>query len=428
MKIGWLTPFNLQSAIGRFSAGATRELARRGHDVEIIMTEVIPIHSHHVTDLPIRQWQSIDDRTLRGEFDLLAVNIGDNYNFHGGIFPALDTLSSLGIFHDFYLYNLFCGWLADNKGARADRRGQEIAQTYSENILNAATNLTDPAQIARLCPMTEWLASRCAGALAHANFYADRLRSTCCGPIDCAHLAWSDKDIPDLRTSDDAHITVLTFGILNANKCAGEVIEAIGGSDSLKNKVDYRLAGSIDPRERDRLEEIARNCGYHRLVVLGSVDDSTLVKEIGGADILCCLRRPVLEGASASAIEAMLSGRPTIVANAGFYAELPDELVFKVPADLEIPALTEMLERLVSDRQKRREIGHNARQWALRHFSFESYVNVLEPLAMKTLDVQPLVAMSALATQELSRLGVRADDPAIDRISARAASLASQPL
>ena len=64
----------------------------------------------------------------------------------------------------------------------------------------------------------------------------------------------------------------------------------------------------------------------------------------------------------------MKSGRPIIVADAGFYADLPNELVFKIPTPLEVTTLRVTLERLVLDEELRRHTGTKAREWASEIF------------------------------------------------------------
>ena len=147
------------------------------------------------------------------------------------------------------------------------------------------------------------------------------------------------------------------------------------------------------------------------------MDDATLVAELERADIISCLREPVLEGASASAIEGMKSGRPIIVVNSGFYADLPDDFVFKIPTPVEISSLKATLERLVSDEELRRNTGAKARDWALQVFTSQAYVSVLEELSEQFLRAKPLLAVSDRIGQQLATLGINDGDPAVARLA-----------
>jgi hypothetical protein len=83
-----------------------------------------------------------------------------------------------------------------------------------------------------------------------------------------------------------------------------------------------------------------------------------------------CLRKPV---ASASAIKGMKSGRPIVVADAGFYADLPDDMT--------------------------------------------AYVDKLEGLLNEFIAAKPLLGLCKRFGRELAGLGISADEPAVARIA-----------
>jgi glycosyltransferase involved in cell wall biosynthesis len=219
---------------------------------------------------------------------------------------------------------------------------------------------------------------------------------------------------PQDRDNDD--IVITTIGNMNPNKCTDIVIKAIAASPMLSKRCRYRLVGAITRAERLRLEALCHDVGFDRVDFLGEVTDLVLNAEIERADILSCLRKPVLEGASASAIEGMKSGRPIIVADTGFYADLPDDFVFKIPATVDVRPLTAVLERLVQDKELRRQTGLQAKDWAISTFSTETYVNVLEELLAKFINAKPSLAVGNRIGQQLAELNISESDPAIERL------------
>jgi glycosyltransferase involved in cell wall biosynthesis len=432
MRIAWVAPTNRRSAIGRMAVATAEALARRGHDIEIVRAEAPDARDGptHATDLPVRLPETLDFRTPRAGYDLAVVHIGDFYPFHAAFFDLADRAPCLGVFHDFYLFNLFAGWLHANDLPPEVQDG-EVAAVYGVDAVETARRgrrgAADLQEIADKVPMTEWIARRCVGALAHSGYYLDRLGARCAGPVDMAHLPWEGRDIPPLAARAGSEVRAITVGVMNPNKCVDAAIEAICASPTLKSRLRYTLAGPIEPAEQARLQEIAAAGGYEGLTILGPVDDARLEAEIAAADIVCCLRKPVLEGASASAIEGMLSGRPTVVVDAGFYGELPDDLVFKVPRDVPQDVLTRVLERLAGDEALRRSTGEAARAWAETHFSIERYTDKLETLMQATVDALPLLGLGAAVGRELRNFGLSPEDPAVARIAARSlAMLGSQ--
>ncbi len=423
MKICWVTPFALRSSIGRVSAEVTRALAARGHQVEILRCEDVdaPDEPLHPTRLPVRHWRSYDLARLRTEFDVVIVNIGDNYPFHAGVFAILDAAPCLGIFHDFYIYNLFSGWLHYN-GLDYRRHDAEIVHTYgaaaeADAVTVRSGQMLDMGDIAAKLPMTEWLASRCEAALAHARFYAPRLEAACPGPVAVTPLCCPDRATPPGPPEAKDQLVITTVGVMNTNKRVADVLRAIGGSEALK-ACAYRLVGPISDEERARLTAIAAEVGFKNLIIDGAVDDDTLDQRLAEADIMVCLRKPVLEGASGSACEAMLSGRPTVVAKAGFYGELPDDLVFKIDGEIVVEELRAVLERLVAGPVLRRETGAAARAWALETLNAERYAAAVEALAQTQVTSRPLLAVGRRLGVELKAMGLADTDPATARIGA----------
>jgi glycosyltransferase involved in cell wall biosynthesis len=375
----------------------------------------------HPTELRSLHWSQAPLAELKDQFDVVVVNLGDNYLFHGGAFALLDKAPCLGIFHDFYLHNLFRGWLqAHDLGLEAAE--EQLVATYGAGVrdLLDGRGLDDLPlpEIAARAPMTEWIAGRCAGALAHAPFYVDRLASSCPGPIDVADLPVASRGVPPLQPRPGGDLVALTVGVMNPNKCADRVIQAIAASPSLTAGLRYRLVGPIEPAERARLESLALGLNYPGLTIVGPVDDRELTRELERADIICCLRMPILEGASGSAIEGLLSGRPTVVADAGFYAGLPDHLVAKAPADLPVAALRHILETLAADEPARQRQGRDARDWAASTFRVDRYLDVLERLMPAVQAATPILEVAAAFGRELRALGLAADDAAVGRLGA----------
>ncbi len=428
MKICWVTPFVLRSSIGRVGAEVAKQLAARGHQVEILRCEDLddPSEPLHPTALPVRHWRTYDLARLRTEFDVVIVNIGDNYPFHAGVFAILDAAPCLGIFHDFYIYNLFSGWLYYN-GLDYRRHDAEIVATYGPQaephaVAVRSGQMPDMGEIAKHLPMTEWLAGRCEAALAHARFYAPKLEAACPGPVTVTPLCCPDRATPPGPPKAKTQLTITTVGVMNPNKRVDDVIRAIGGSAALKACV-YRLVGPISDEERARLERVAAEAGFANLVIDGAVDDATLDKRLDEADIICALRKPVLEGASGSACEGMLSGRPTVVARAGFYGELPDDLVFKIDGEIVIDELRGVLERLVADEALRAKTGKAARAWALDNLNAARYAEAIEALAEIQLTSRPLLAVGRRIGGQLNAMGLADADPAAARIGATLQSL-----
>ena len=424
MKIAWVTPYNTRSAIARFSRLVAGGLNGAGHLVTIVRSEALnTIHGSDV--LPGAQVVRWDEVCYAPDFwdplDAVVYNIGDNYPFHAGAIELVSRIPGVVIFHDYFLLSIFLDW-CDARGDQvfADRIFDDLYHEGAAVRFHAATGRADWYEYtSEHFPMTEWIGRLAQGSIAHSTFYADRLRRCCGGPlamIPFAYDALADFQ-PLAGREQSSNVTLLTIGHVNQNKRAESVIRAIGGSDVLRDRCRYHVVGLVTDQERERLSAVAQAVSFHNLEITGEVSNEILRAQIEAADVICCLRWPVLEGASASAVEAMLSGRPIVVTDAGFYRDLPDDLVFKVDPTSELSFLTSQLTRLVLDPGLRATVGAHAAAWAKSAFSVEAYVARLVPFLEEVARLRPAQSAAAQFGHMLADLGLRPDDPAVERLA-----------
>ncbi|PZM85299.1 MAG: hypothetical protein DKT66_03710 [Candidatus Melainabacteria bacterium] len=115
--------------------------------------------------------------------------------------------------------------------------------------------------------------------------------------------------------------------------------------------------------------------GKHQLIDLGWLEDSDLIAEAyRAADIF--LMPSTAEAFGVMAIEAMASGKPTIV----FEGTSLPEVTFAPKGAIAVPmgdsdALTESLRRLIENKDLRNSIGKEARQLAEAHYNWKTHVS-----------------------------------------------------
>ena len=430
MKIAWVTPYNTRSAIGRFSQLLVEALGNEDHDVVIVRSEAHEIltGSDVLPGTKIVRWDEVCYLPdFWSAFDAVVYNIGDNYPFHAGAIELLQRFPGVVIFHDYFLLDLFSAWrAAKGEQAFADRILDDIYGYDAALRFHAQDGLEGWEEYtSEHFPLTEWIARLADGAVAHSSFYADRLERCCGGPVVVTPLAYNAlSDFQPLAEREqNFKVSVLTVGHVNQNKRVESVIRAIGGSDVLRNRCRYQVVGLVTDQERERLRAVAQAVSFHNLEITGEVSNEILRAQIEAADMMCCLRWPVFEGSSATAGEGMLSGRPIIVTDAGFYHELPDDLVFKVDPTSELSSLTSQLTRLALDPALRATVGARAAAWAKTEFSVHTYVARLVAFLEEVARVRPTLRVAAHFGQIFSDLGLRPNDPAVERLEATLAGL-----
>lgn len=411
MKLIWATPYSERSAIARYSQAVVAELRGRGHHVAIYRTEV-----GADAELPAREDACVlvhgsdEEHHWLHEADLVIANVGDHYAYHGGLFELAHKRPYVAVLHDWCMLNFFWGWLLANHrshdaarlitGMYGQKAGELCATATWENLLERAT---------KHFPLTEWIAADTLGCIIHSEFYGERVRHSCAGPVHKLSLAYP-VDAFDLSarpaTRDGSALAVRTFGMVNANKRIDRVIRALARDPALAARTDYRVLGSVDDAERRRLEEVCADVGFTGLTFEGRVSNERLHEGMAEADVICCLRDPALEGASASAIEGMQSGAPVIVSDADFYAELPDEYVLKVGSHEPEDALLRHLQFVDRHRAAARKMGLVAAAWAIREFSAATYVDGLEKLIPGFIAAEPYLLNAQELGRELGRMGL----------------------
>jgi glycosyltransferase involved in cell wall biosynthesis len=253
--------------------------------------------------------------------------------------------------------------------------------------------------------MVEWVASMALGVLTHADWGVPRLLRSCPGPVYTVPLAYDVTEAPQADPTDrDGRFTVVTAGQINLNKRPESIIQAIGGDAHLRDRLHYRLVGGIEPGVATRLTELANGLGV-RLTILGEVSDETFSQELAGADLICCLRYPALESASATAIEAMLSGKAVLVTDVGSYRDLPDDCVRKIAQDDELAQLRDALTFFHAHPHERALLGQRARTFAQTTFSASRYAERLVELAEAVTRTAPLDAAMRFYAQVLAGWG-----------------------
>lgn len=405
MKVIMFTPGLKTSAIGRMARLVVRQLMSLGNVVSVVRSEDEQFLDREAHDFGVETvaWNEarIVEALIR-EADFIAYHIGDNYHYHRGCLEWLPYHPGVVCLHDFYVGNLFCGW------AQYRRPEAELVlqRWYASDVAEAFFPASSyPTFIEETCvhsPMTEWLCSMATGVITHSSWGIARVMSSCSGPVHVVPLAYDTGAIAPARSdlAGEGALVVLTVGHVNKNKRVESIIRAIGGSPVLRERARYEVVGAIGEETAKRLSSLAEELQVV-LNIHGAVDDEALDRSFAEADIVCCLRWPSLEAASASTIEALLHGKAVIVTRTGFYEELPDDCVVKVDPDDEVVSLQSALEHLYSDELMRRRMAERGRAWAKSTFSAAGYAQHIMDVGTAAAIAMPCIE----AAKHFARLG-----------------------
>jgi glycosyltransferase involved in cell wall biosynthesis len=175
------------------------------------------------------------------------------------------------------------------------------------------------------------------------------------------------------------------FGWVEPHKRLDQILVAM--AELRRRGVDVRLdiCGPSGATMGELVHQI-RDLGLSSVVHLrGHLAHEAFIAEIAGVDLCINLRDPTMGETSAVVTQAMQLGKPLIVTDVGWYAELPD-FVLKVPAGTAaVDALVSHLARLDQNRDLLSALAESTRRHASTDLDFdaviERYVSILAELA-----------------------------------------------
>jgi glycosyltransferase involved in cell wall biosynthesis len=119
------------------------------------------------------------------------------------------------------------------------------------------------------------------------------------------------------------------------------------------------------------------------VIEIDYVDQLRLWSLMDAADLAVNLRWPTMGETSGTAIRSLVLATPLVVSDVGWFSELPDTAVVKMPVGPdEVDCLTQTLLRLSRDGDLRAELGRAGRAYVQREHDLDlvadSYVAALE--------------------------------------------------
>ncbi|HLM35729.1 MAG TPA: glycosyltransferase family 4 protein, partial [Gaiellaceae bacterium] len=195
----------------------------------------------------------------------------------------------------------------------------------------------------------------------HSRFVEERAREArYAGPIRVIpHPAWPAPD-PVPAEGILGRPLIGCFGNLNMNKRIPQLLEAFTLFRGAHPDARLLLVGASAERFdlSRRLERLALADGVIRE---DYVDEARMWSLMARCDVLVNLRYPTMGETSGSVIRGLSLGKPMVVSEVGWFAELPDDVALKVPVDeYEVPTLAAALELVT---QCHEQLGERALEY-----------------------------------------------------------------
>ena len=325
--------------------------------------------------------------------DVRLYHVGNDPQAHAWILDALRRRPGVLVLHEIGLHELVAS-LALGRGDPAayldavEREDGPEARLLAEAALEG---LVPPLWETRPLdfPLVHDLLERATGVIVHSRFAERRLAERGYrGTIwRIPFPASPPSGAGDAGLSADRFPVVASLGALTYAKRIPQLLEAFARLRRRFPRALLVLAGSgggslrLDPR----LERLGLARGRD-VLDLGHVSGDRFLGLTARADVCVSLRWPTLGETSASVVGALGLGKAVVVTDVGWYAELPDGVVAKVPlGEHEGDLLVATLELLAEDDRVRRGLGEAAAAYARREHDLErsadAYADALREVA-----------------------------------------------
>jgi glycosyltransferase involved in cell wall biosynthesis len=294
--------------------------------------------------------------------DLALYHVGNNPDAHGWIVDALRKTPGVVVLHDFVLHHLVAGLTIGRRDGHGyldamEREGGVVARLLAHGVLDK-----------RIPPLWEsrpeefHLAGEvldlATGLIVHSRYVETRARDAGFeGPIwRIPHPAW--EDAPVAPASVEGAPLVGSFGNVNASKRIPQLLEAFARLHRDRPDARLLLVGAVSPGfDLDRRLQRLGLSG-EGIVREAYVEEERLWSLMAACDICVSLRSPTMGETSGSVIRQLSLGKPVVVSDVGWFAELPDDVAVKVaPGEGETETLHAALELLARDEGLRARMG-----------------------------------------------------------------------
>ena len=286
-----------------------------------------------------------------GGADVALYHVGNNPEAHAWIVDALQRRPGVVVLHDFVIHHLVAGMTIGRNDGHAylsalERDAGAAGRMLGWGVLEGRVPPLWEVRPTEF-PLAGEVLDRATGVIVHSDYVAQRVREAGYdGPVwHIAHPAWTP---PAMAAAEVAGAPLFgCFGHLNENKRIPQLLEAFAGLRESRPDARLLLVGAEAPGFdlQGRLERLG-------LATTGVIREQYVEEErlwalMRACNALVLLRSPTMGETSGSAIRALSLGKPLVVSDLGWFAELPDDVALKVPVgDGEVEALTDALERL----------------------------------------------------------------------------------
>ena len=378
-RLAYVSPLPPEkSGIADYSAEVLAEI-KQFYDIEVIATPGATPDAA-LAPFPVRSAEWFDQHAA--EYDRIVYHFG-NSNYHKHMFGLLQRHPGVVVLHDFYLSGVL-----DNMERDGDDKRAYMEALYASHGYTGVQHHTEfgrnPTIWAFPCNLP--VLEHAAGVIVHSDF-SKRLAEQWFGqgaadgwvtlpllrgqgaandPAQARQVARAALGVPD-----DAYI-VATFGMLGRTKLNDRLLDAFLDSPLAHDpRCQLVFVGENDPGDYGAalMEKIAASEAVERIRITGFASAQDYAHWLAASDTAVQLRDRTRGETSASVLDCLLHGVPTIINAHGASADLPGDVLVKLDDKFATGALSGALASLHGDAARRAALAQAARDFIRREHS-----------------------------------------------------------
>ncbi|WP_079913851.1 glycosyltransferase family 4 protein [Paenibacillus sp. 32352] len=301
--------------------------------------------------------------THLNKYDEIVYNIGNNPYYHSHIYDVFLKYNGVVILHEYVLYYLITGYYLDllhNSDLYLDEMKMNHGDPGYVEGLKILRGSLPPLQykFPEKFPLNKRLIDHAQGVIVHSEYARQEVirinpNASChvipqIGPnpdnIDVSYHR--RQELMRKYNLSEKDKVIASFGYVSPSKRIHQVIEAL--SKLKNNNYKYLLVG-----EGDYVKDLVKKYKLQdKVIFTGFTTIEEFDELIALSDIVVNLRYPYMGETSASLIRALLLGKISLVSDIGWFRELPNECVIKIPLDEnEVSNIRFHLERLLDNEE-----------------------------------------------------------------------------
>lgn len=417
MKLAYFSPLSpKRSGIADYSEELLPYLAQ-GADITLFVDGFKPANTEVISHFRICDYRKDPDGLKQLEsYDAILYHMGNDHRYHTGIFEAMVKYPGILVLHDFALHDFFFNLAQTQKDLRLYL--DEVGLCYGLTIKQAAGAALATGALPRIAanpvkfPLNDRIVRAAKGVIVHSNWSRQRVVSIAPGalveiiPHHITETAATSE--PAKRTKGDGPVRIASFGLITPHKGIARALRALS---ALRDQHDFRYTLVGEPNQYFDVRSLIRECGLEdRVEITGHVDLKDFQRHISETDIAINLRESIIGETSGSLCRIMAAAVPALVADAGWFGELPNGAVVKLDMHHQTDELLQAyLEALIVDEELRKEIGANARRHVLAYNdirqSAEHYLSFISRVVEQRSEEYVVDALA----REIGALGIDAD-------------------